>query len=973
VTPDPARRTGAPSLRQVLGGLLGIVVVLAALLFAVTVVQLHTADDRNSAERQRSSSFRIADQMRQSSNDLTRMVRLYVTTGDPAYREYYERILAIRRGAAPRPLSYDSSFWDRVIADGYDRTRVGPAVSLPDLMRRAGFSGAEFRALAVALRISDRLARLEIRTMDEVAPRIARGTGGRYLLDVAPAYRRLVDADYNAEKRRIMGAIESFIGAVERRTADRAAGLQVRTDRLLVAQTAVLVLLGLVFVLLLVLATRTVVRPLERLTQVTRRITGGDWSVRARREGVREIRRLADDFDVMTDAVQRELQGRERMEHEAVEARRRLQTIADRVPGSVFHFHVDRHDALSVRFASRDASVHGVEGDTGVDFPAVARAVVAEDRGGWLDSLVAAARAGGTWEREYRISTPEGRVAWVHGHALVRRTPDGAADLYGYVADITAQKALEEELLRAREAAEGADRAKSAFLAMMSHELRTPLVAVTGTLEVLALGELEDEQRERVDVAARSARSLLAVIGDVLDFSKIEAGHLEIVTAPSALPRLVRELAAQHADGAAAAGLTLDVVLDDALAPAHEVDAVRLRQVLGNLVGNAIKFTASGGVRVVVETDGGATTQRVVILVQDTGIGVSAADQGRLFAPFTQASTDAARRSDGTGLGLVISRQLVDAMGGTLTMRSAPGQGTTMRVVLDLPVREAQAIGPAGADGPTTPARRPLPTRGQAIAEGGLVLLVEDHPVNRAVLVAQIEAAGVVVDAAADAGEALQRFAARPYGLVFTDIQLPGVDGYELAARLRELEAAEGRPRTPVLALTASAVRGEADRCSAAGMDGVVTKPTTIAVLDATLRRWMPHVAWPEAAPDGESAAARADIPAPPDPAPLDPSALDELTGGDPELGRQILATYLASVEDDVRALRAATLAGDADDAGRVAHRMGSAARMVGATRLAEAAEALEAALRDEEPGWPERTPEVGVAADAVRAAVPSG
>jgi signal transduction histidine kinase/CheY-like chemotaxis protein/HPt (histidine-containing phosphotransfer) domain-containing protein/HAMP domain-containing protein len=1008
-----------------------VVLALALALFGVTILQLRTAEDRSDAERGRVTSFRLADGMRQSSNDLTRMVRLYVTTGEARYRDYYERILAIRRGTAPRPRSYDSSFWDRVLADGYAGVRVGPPVSLPELMRRARFSPEEFALLDASLRASDRLARLELETMDAVAARIARGTGGRYLLDVAPAYERLVDPAYHREKRSIMAAIERFVRVVDLRTSQRAGLLQDRTDRLLIAQSVVLAALGLMLVLLLTYATRSVVRPLERLTELTRRIRGGDWTAHAGREGVREIRGLADDFEEMTQAVQRELRGRERVEREALEAGRRLQTIADSVPGSVFHFHVDRDSALSVRFASRDSSVHGVGADAGVDFPAVARAVLAEDRGGWLDSLVAAARAGGTWEREYRIHGPDGGVAWVHGHALVRRGEDGSADLYGYVNDITEQKALEADLLRAREDAEGADRAKSAFLAMMSHELRTPLVAVTGTLEVLALGELERRQRERVDVAARAARALLGVIGDVLDFSKIEAGHLELQPLPSSLPRAVREIVDVHGHSAARKGLTLEAAVGDGLAPAHEVDAVRLRQVLGNLVGNAIKFTDEGGVRVVVGPDegghdagtspagaratpggpppapgaagavagpgpaGGSTprTQRVRILVEDTGIGVSPEDQARLFAPFTQASTDAARRSDGTGLGLVISRQLVAAMGGTLRMQSAPGAGTTMRIELELPVAAREAADGAGAapDDPAAVPRRPRPTREAAIAEGGLVLLVEDHPVNRAVLAAQIEAAGVVVDVAADAREAEERVAGRSYGLVFTDLQLPGTDGYALATRLRVLEAELGRPPTPILALTASAVRGEAERCRAAGMDGLVTKPTTIAVLSATLRRWLPGLDWP-AAPGGGPAGAASRDPeavadggpagaASPDPDPvadggpggapraarapgaLDPSALDELTDGDPELGRQVLEDYVGSLGEDLAALRAARAARDADAAGRVAHRMGSAARMVGATGVARAAEALEAAAGEPAPGWD------GLVDDAVRAA----
>ncbi|WP_051471084.1 hybrid sensor histidine kinase/response regulator [Patulibacter minatonensis] len=976
--PEPPRRS--PSLRQALGALLAVVLVLAVLLFGVTVVQLSTATDRSDAERGRVTSFRLADQVRQSSNDLTRMVRLAVTTGDPVYRTYYDRILQIRRGTAPRPVDYDSSFWDRVLADGYGGVRTGPAVSLPELMRRARFSPTDFEALDEALRVSDRLAVVEVRSMDAAERLAADGTGDGYLRRVGPEYRRLVDGAYHAEKRRIMAAIERFSALVDRRTSRRVDVLQRRTDRLLVAQSVFLGALGLVLALLLTVATRSVVRPLERLAAVTRRIRGGDWSARAPEGGVRELRQLAGDFDEMTAAVQRELHGRQRVEREAIEARRRLQTIADRVPGSVFHFHVDRDAALSVRFASRDASVHGIAGDDGVDFPAVSRAVLAEDRGAWLDSLLRARTRDGTWEHEYRIRAPDGRTAWMHGHALVRTSGDGSADLYGYVADISEQKALEADLLRAREAAEGADRAKSAFLAMMSHELRTPLVAVTGTLEVLALGELETRQRERVEVASRSAHALLAVIGDVLDFSKIESGHLELDPAPTSLPRLVRELVAQHEHTARRKGLELRAQIDDDVAPAHVVDAVRLRQVLGNLVGNALKFTTDGGVRVAlrggtVAADG---TQAVELRVRDTGIGIAPEDQERLFSPFTQASTDTARRSDGTGLGLVISLQLVDAMGGTLTMESTLGEGTTMRVALGLPTAEESAllvVGPADAQDLVL---RPRPTREAAIAEGSLVLLVEDHPVNRAVLAAQVEAAGAVVDVAADADEAQARFAEERYGLVFTDIQLPGTDGYALATRLRAYEAAHDLPRTPILALTASAVRGEESRCREAGMDGLVTKPTTIAVLATTLRLRLPHVDWEAGAVGpGTVGAATADrdgagaptgagdrpqgLPA------IDRSALDELTGGDPELGADILATYRGSLPDDLDALVAARTAADEEAARTVAHRMGSAARMVGATAVAVAAESVEAAVLDGLTEWAERIDAVARAAGELR------
>ena len=256
-----------------------------------------------------------------------------------------------------------------MLADGDAEIRTGPPTSLTELMRRAHFSAAEFTALNASLRASDRLARLEERVMDEVAPRIAAGVDRAYVGDVAPQYRLLVDDAYHREKGRIMSAIERFTKLVDDRTSARTTDLQARTEKLLVSQTGILVLLGITLLITLGLAARQIARPLARLTAVTRRIAGGDWSERAPADGVAELRELAGDFNDMADAVERDLAGRRRAEHEARDASERLRTIADRVPGAVFQFHVGVDGGLSVRFASRDGSVHGVYRQRGGRLP----------------------------------------------------------------------------------------------------------------------------------------------------------------------------------------------------------------------------------------------------------------------------------------------------------------------------------------------------------------------------------------------------------------------------------------------------------------------------------------------------------------------------------------------------------------------------------------------------------------------------
>jgi CheY-like chemotaxis protein len=392
------------------------------------------------------------------------------------------------------------------------------------------------------------------------------------------------------------------------------------------------------------------------------------------------------------------------------------------------------------------------------------------------------------------------------------------------------------------------------------------------------------------------------LIGDVLDFSKIEAGHLDIVPAPVDVAGLVRDVAAQHRQAAAAKGLALEVTVAPCLAPAYEADALRLRQVLGNLVGNAIKFTDAGTVSL-------SVAPGLTFTVADDGIGI--ADTSELFSPFTQAGA----RREGTGLGLVICKELVEAMGGGIDVVSALGQGSTVRVRLPL---EPSA---AGAHEEPDHVRRPLPSRAEAEREGSVLLLVEDHPVNREILTRQLEGLGFVTDTAADAEEALARFTAHRYGLVFCDLLLPTADGYELTRRLRTFEAAHGRQRTPVVALTASAVRGERERCREAGMDDLVVKPATPATMAGTLRRWLPHVSWPPS---------------------FDPEVLEELTLGDAAMRESVVTRYLQTLKTDLEGLDAALSAGDIPLARRRAHQIAGASRMVGAHAIAERAARLQ-------------------------------
>ncbi|WP_146907598.1 ATP-binding protein [Arenimonas daejeonensis] len=541
---------------------------------------------------------------------------------------------------------------------------------------------------------------------------------------------------------------------------------------------------------------------------------------------------------------------------------------------------------------------------------------------------------------------------------------DGSGKTVGYLGvgtDLTQIKQLEQRLRSSEAKAREASDAKSSFVAAMSHEIRTPMIGVTGMLEVLQHSQLDDDQRRTIQVIQQSARSLLQIIGDILDFSKVEAGRLELSPTTISLPRLLQSTVANFSGSASSKGLVLTCEVDDRIGPAHVADGLRLRQVLSNFLSNAIKFTESGVVEAALEWKGrDGDGDRVCFRITDTGIGVTPEQQARLFQPFSQAEGSTTRRFGGTGLGLVISRRLAELMDADVEMDSTPGAGTTLRMTVSLPRGKLEELEPELAPDPFQGfMARPLPTIEQALAERSLILIVDDHPTNRLVVARQLALAGYASESAEDGIKGLAAWRTGRYALILSDVHMPEMDGYEMARALRDEEAKSNRPRTPVIALTAAALKGEAERCLAAGMDQYLAKPVSIPELVQALQRWLPHTT-PLA---GDM---RAPAPLPQlgsEPLPLDPSVLLPLTGGDVRETRALLDDYLATTQADLVELRTAQAAGDLDRLAREAHKLKGAARLVGAHPLAEAAASLEHASKQAD--WPQVLPHAADVATA--------
>ena len=632
-------------------------------------------------------------------------------------------------------------------------------------------------------------------------------------------------------------------------------------------------------------------------------------------------------------------------------ARRRAQgfveSLADAVPGALVRYRLYTDGRSRYEFVSEGAMrLRGFSREDALQDPETVMGTIHEDdRKAFGASLARAARDLTQVEFDYRVRGPNGETRWIRTTAAPRRARDGSAVFSAYWSDVTQQKRQESDLREAKEAADAANRAKSAFLATMSHEIRTPMNGVLGMLELLALTELNREQRGTLAIVRESGRSLMRIIDDILDLSKIEAGKLELRPEPANVAELVERVRNVYSGNASSKGLVLRHHVDGRISPALVLDPQRLLQILNNLVSNAIKFTEKGEVTILAGlVSREPNFESVRFTVCDTGPGISPGDRERLFAPFSQVSENP-QASSGTGLGLSICRRLAGLMGGTIEIEGGSGRGTTMSFTLRLPVAAAP---PAGAESQGERPERADPTRGRrraptvqaAVEEGSLVLVVDDHPINRMVLLRQIQALGYAAEAAEDGIEALDLWGSGRFGAIFTDCHMPELDGYQLTRHIRKVEQSNDHVRTPIIACTANVLGGEAERCLDAGMDDYLPKPVVLQQLARKLDQWLPLAGVQAAAATVDVPVQRARVPI------LDLERLALVIGPDTDGQLEALGKYKAFNAEDVRGLEQALAASDLEEATHFAHRIKGAARTFGAEAIGAMAEELEMAGR---------------------------
>jgi PAS domain S-box-containing protein len=508
-----------------------------------------------------------------------------------------------------------------------------------------------------------------------------------------------------------------------------------------------------------------------------------------------------------------------------------LSNITDRVPGVVYQFRFRRDGTSCFPFTSdKFREIFQIDPDEVLkDSTRLFKRVHPDDLESVTSSIQTSALELTPWYQEFRIILDDGTVRWVSGNSLPQREEDGSVLWNGFSADITDRRNKDEQLRQAKASAESANRAKSEFLANMSHEIRTPMNGVLGMAQLLEMTDLSDEQQEYLNTLTGSGKNLLSIINDILDLSRIEAGGVELELAEFTLLQCINDIIKMQKVAALQKGLIFNADIDVEIPHGLLGDQLKIKQIILNLLGNAVKFTSKGSItlsaRMLEQHD---TFVLIQIVVQDTGIGITAESLDRIFNPFVQEDGSTSRRYGGTGLGLSICRRLTELMGGSIAVESSPGTGSCFTVTLPLVIAtETVTIQEA-------PQKNTISWHGPPLR----ILFVEDDPSSLEVGTSLLRVLGHDVMTAENGKKCLTALENDSFDLVLMDIQMPVMNGEEAMIEIRKRDL-ETCAHQKVISISAHALRGDMERFLAVGFDGHVSKPIDFIELLSVMSRVM--------------------------------------------------------------------------------------------------------------------------------------
>ena len=543
-----------------------------------------------------------------------------------------------------------------------------------------------------------------------------------------------------------------------------------------------------------------------------------------------------------------------------------------------------------------------------------------------LDELKETLESGQPFKGELQNYTKNGQTYWLDIGIVPVKDEHGQVTHFAAIErDVTQRKAFEKEMQIHREAAEVASRAKGDFLANMSHELRTPMNGIIGLSELLMEMNMPAEQTELAEAVNSSSRNLLILLNDILDLSKIEAGELTLENIPFDTRRVIRQTVDLLGPMASRKGVVLESTINPIVPERIVGDPARLQQVMNNLISNAVKFTEVGYVRLdITSARDSAGDPELHIRVEDTGIGIPEDKRETVFQKFTQADVSTARKYGGTGLGLAVTRELVEMMGGVISFDSVEGKGTTFYVEIPIEVTEKseEEENIAAAN------------RAVAIDTGARVMVVDDHPVNLLFMRKVLKKIGFqYADEARSGKEAIELAEKTKYDLIFMDCQMPEIDGFEASTIIREKEDLVGDIK--IIAVTADAMKGAREKCLDAGMNDYVSKPVDVEKLKEVLGVWLPgdpdtqtDSLEPEIGPEFDVSESGSVV--------MDWERLRMFTDGDPEEEKELIAMFTTYAEESLEILKARCLDGEDEEWKKAAHKLKGSAANLGAQALSD-------------------------------------